>query len=136
MKKYLSVIILIIIFFSFLNFFPCYSQGLSDITNNLKQAGESEGAGFTYTDPRVLIGNIIKAALGLIGIVFVVIVIYGGFLWMTSKGEQDKVKEAKNWIINGAIGIAIILASYAITAFIVSALVSSSAGTQGSLSTP
>lgn len=74
------------------------------------------------TDVRVIIANIIRIALGLLGIVAVVIILIGGFTWMTAGGSEEKVEKAKQWIGYGVVGLAIILAAYAIATFVISSL--------------
>ena len=69
-------------------------------------------------DIRVTIANIIQVALGILGIVALIIVIYGGVRYMTAGGDDAKVTDAKKILINGAIGLAIILSAFAITRFI------------------
>lgn len=69
------------------------------------------------------IGSIIRAALGFLGVVAVVIILFGGFKWMTAGGNEDKVAEAKKLIIAGIIGLAIILSAYAIASFVIEELV-------------
>jgi len=76
------------------------------------------GTGLGSGDIRFLIANIIKTALGLLGIIAVAIVLSAGFLWLTSQGEQDKIEKAKKILLNAVIGLAIILAAYAITVFV------------------
>jgi Zn-dependent protease with chaperone function len=68
------------------------------------------------------ITSIINVALGLLGIIAVVIVLIGGFKWMTAGGNEEKVTEARKLIISGVIGIAIILSAYAIASFVVNRL--------------
>ncbi len=75
-------------------------------------------------DIRVTIARIIRVAMGLLGIVAVVIVLIGGFKWMTAGGNEEQTGEAKQWIFSGVIGLAIILSAYALTNFIISNLVS------------
>jgi len=87
--------------------------------------------GLTTTDIRVTIGRIINAFLGLLGIVAVLIILYAGFLWMTAGGDAGKIETAKKWIINGVIGLIIILSSYAIASFILRAVTGEEAGTPG-----
>jgi len=70
----------------------------------------------------VLIGKFIKLLLTLVGSIFLVLVIYGGFLWMTAGGNEEQVTKAKNMIKSATIGLAIILSAYAITYFVVSKL--------------
>ncbi len=69
-----------------------------------------------------LIGNLIGAALGLLGVILVCIIIYAGFLWMTAQGNDEKVKQAKKMISNAVIGMVLIFAAYAITNFVITAL--------------
>ena len=74
------------------------------------------------------IARIIRVALSLLGIVAVVIIIAGGVRWMTAGGDQDKVSQAKKIILNGTIGLAIILSSYAITQFVINSLLTATTG--------
>ena len=73
-------------------------------------------------DPRTIIGRIINIALGILGTVAVGLVIYGGFVWMTSGGDEEKIGQGKKILKNGAIGLLIILASWAIATFILTKL--------------
>ncbi len=79
--------------------------------------------GLASTDIRITIARILKVAMGLLGIIAVVIILVGGFTWMTAGGNEDKVGEAKKMIFSGIIGLAIILSAYAIANFVVSSLV-------------
>lgn len=92
--------------------------GVSDL-------GLSYGAdtGLASTDIRTTIARIIKVAMSLLGIVAVVIVLIGGFKWMTAGGNDDQVGEAKKWIFSGVIGLAIILSAYALASFVINQLV-------------
>lgn len=73
-------------------------------------------------DIRVTIANIIRVFLGLLGIIAVVIVLYGGYVYMTSAGEPEKIKKAKKILINAFIGLLIILTAFSITQFILGSL--------------
>ncbi|HOZ53201.1 MAG TPA: hypothetical protein PK142_00805 [bacterium] len=64
------------------------------------------------------IGIMIGAVLSFIGVIFMVLIILGGFQWMTARGNEQQVEKAKNLIIQSIIGLIIILSAYAITAFI------------------
>ncbi len=89
-----------------------------------------QGTGLGSGDIRTIIANIIRVALTLLGIIALAIFLYGGYLYMTAAGSEDKVSQARKLMINGVIGIAIILSAYAITSFIISRL-SSATGFQG-----
>ncbi len=85
-------------------------------------------------DIRITIARIIRAALGLLGIIALIIILYGGFVYMTSAGVEDKVSQAKKIMVNGVIGLAIILSALTITQFIFRSLMAatgSGLGTRG-----
>jgi hypothetical protein len=73
-------------------------------------------------DPRIIVGRIIQIILSFLGVIAVVIIMYAGFLWMTSNGEEEKVSRAKNILKNAVIGLIIILSSWGIATFILSRL--------------
>ncbi len=84
--------------------------------------------GLATTDVRLVVARIIRTVLGLLGIIALVIVLYGGFSYMTAGGDDEKVGSAKKILVNGGIGLLIILSSYAITSFVISRLVSATTG--------
>lgn len=83
------------------------------------------------TDPRVIVARIINVALGLIGIILVVLLIYAGFLYMTSAGEKEKIEKALAIIRNAIIGLIIILSAWAITTYVINALLKATQGGGG-----
>jgi hypothetical protein len=85
------------------------------------------GTGLGSKDVRQTIASIINVALGLLGIVAVVIILIGGFEWMTAGGNEEKTGEARNRIFAGIIGLAIILSAYAIAQFVISSLTKATA---------
>lgn len=70
----------------------------------------------------VIIGDIIGAVLAFIGVLFLILTIYGGITWMTAQGNEQQVEKAKQIIIAAVIGLIIVLSAYAITAFVGQAL--------------
>jgi TRAP-type C4-dicarboxylate transport system permease small subunit len=66
-----------------------------------------------------IVGYIINTLLGVLGIVFFVLILIGGFQWMTSGGDESKIKAAKQRMGSAVIGLAIVLTSYAITLFVI-----------------
>ncbi len=76
----------------------------------------------TATDPRVIAARIINITLGFLGIIMLGLILYAGFLWMTSGGDTDKVDRAQKMIRNAIIGAIIILSSWGIATFILSRL--------------
>lgn len=74
------------------------------------------------SDLRTTIARLINVALSLLGVIAVVIILAGGFKWMTAGGNDDKVQEARKMIFSGVIGLAIILSSWAIALFVLNRL--------------
>ena len=90
----------------------------------------AETAGLAGGDITLIIARLIRVVLGTLGVVAVAFVLYGGFLWMTSRGEDLKIKKAKMIMTNALIGLIIVLSSFAIAQFVISRLSSATgAGT-------
>ena len=70
------------------------------------------------------IGKIIGAVLSFVGVIFMVLIVYGGLTWMTASGNEKQVEKAKNLIVQAVIGLVVVLAAYAITKFIGDSLTS------------
>ncbi len=66
----------------------------------------------------VIIGKVLAAALGFLGIIFLGLLLYAGFLWMTSGGETERAKQARTLIANAVAGLIIIFASYVLTSYV------------------
>lgn len=84
-------------------------------------AETAEGTGHTeVADVSVaeMAGIVIQAILALLGVIFLILTIYGGIIWMTAAGNDQRIDKAKKIIINSVIGLVIIVSAYAITAFI------------------
>jgi len=79
-------------------------------------------AGLGSADLTTTIANFIRVGLGFLGIVAVVIILIGGFKWVTAGGEEEKVKKAKKYIMQGLVGLVIVLAAYAIATFALGAI--------------
>lgn len=82
-----------------------------------------DATGLGHVDIRIIVANIIKSALGLLGILAVVLMLYAGYEWMASGGNEEQIGTAKKILINATIGLAIILSAYSIVAFVMTKLV-------------
>lgn len=88
--------------------------------SNTGLSASGGAAGFSMTnDLPTIIGTVIKAALGLVGIIFLVLMVYAGIIWMIARGDEGKVEKAKDTIINSIIGLIIVVGAYAITNFVI-----------------
>ena len=85
--------------------------------------------GLGTKDIREGIMAIVNVLLGFLGIVAVVIILYGGFVWLTSAGNEENVGRAKKIITAGIIGLIIIFVSYAIATFVINQLISATGAT-------
>ncbi|MFA6588297.1 MAG: pilin [Patescibacteria group bacterium] len=74
--------------------------------------------GFTSTDLKATILNVITFVLGLLGLIAVIMILYGGFIWLTAGGNEDKVDSAKKIISSACIGLVVVLLAWAIVNFV------------------
>ncbi|MFA6428550.1 MAG: hypothetical protein WCW02_03345 [Candidatus Buchananbacteria bacterium] len=63
--------------------------------------------------------NAVNWILGLLILIAVIIILVGGFKWMTAGGNDDKISGARQTIVSGIIGLIIVLAAYAIASFVI-----------------
>ena len=94
---------------------------------NTATIGES-GLSTSTTNLKTMIMKVIGIVLGFLGIIAVIIVIVGGFKWMTSGGAEDKTKAARDLIVSGMIGLVIVLIAYTIVHFVSEAFLSTTNG--------
>ncbi len=86
------------------------SYGLNDTAKAAKLNTESSVP--------TIAGNVIGTLLSMISVLFFVLVLYGGILWMTARGSSETTEKALNTIIAATIGIIIIMGAYALTNFV------------------
>jgi len=73
-------------------------------------------------DTEIILAGLITGVLSLLGVVFLLLIIYGGFLWMTAQGNDEQIGKAKKMIISSAIGITIIIFAYVISVVVIELL--------------
>lgn len=122
MKKILSTIF-VLLFFLLLT--PIVQAGLSDaFGSNSMLETVSNKSGFNTSSENTLettISNIITLILSFLGIIFMSLLIYGGFNWMTAGGNDSKIDSSNKLIKQSIIGIIIVFGAYAISYFIINA---------------
>ncbi len=79
--------------------------------------------GLGTTDLREGIMSIVQVMFGFLGVLAIIIMLYGGFTWLISGGSEDKIRQAKKIISAGIIGLVIIFISYAISSFVITQLI-------------
>lgn len=103
---------------------PALAQvgGTTDEQGSLGLGTIQTEAGFGQKNLYATVGSLIRVALSLLGVVAIVIILLGGFKWMTAAGNEEKVGDAKKLLIAGVIGMLIILSAFAITTFVLGSL--------------
>jgi len=111
-------------------FIPNFSvaQAYEDtgLTQVLKNSGPAGTVLESINSPEDKITSIIGTILSFVGVAFLILMIYGGILWMTSRGNATQIDKAKGILINGIIGLVIVIFAYAITAYIGNTITGSS----------
>lgn len=107
----------------FMYMLPTHAQGLKNANKQLKDIGDASGID-TSQDVGIVAGGIISAALSLVGIIFLILMVYAGFLWMTARGDSSQIDKAKQIIVSSMIGLVVTLSAYAITAFVTGSVAS------------
>ncbi|MBI5728395.1 MAG: hypothetical protein HY984_01425 [Candidatus Magasanikbacteria bacterium] len=93
------------------------SAQLDKALGNLETTAEKQ-AGYKERKIENVVGQVINAALTLVGIIFLIFMVYAGYLWMTARGEQEPIDKAKKILYGTIIGLIITLSAYAITVFV------------------
>jgi hypothetical protein len=74
--------------------------------------------GLSGADIRDIVARIIQVALGLLGILALVIILYAGFLYLTDGGKAEQATKAKTLLLQGMIGLTVVLMAYTIVLFL------------------
>ena len=69
--------------------------------------------------PEEIIGKAINAVLGIVGSLALVMFIYGGIVWMTAAGNDQRVQRGKDTLLWAVIGLVVIFSSYALVRFVI-----------------
>jgi predicted permease len=122
-KKFKNILVIFFsVVFSLILVSPVFAQ-----LQELQKTGWEAGYAVTNNPPETFLattaGKIIAIALGFLGIILVILFIYGGFLWMTAGGNEEQIKKAKNILKNATIGLIITATAYAISYFVVDQLI-------------
>jgi hypothetical protein len=106
---------------------PIYAQegGSYDFQEQSGLKSAADAAGFETENPATIddfISQAIFMLLSFVGVIFIILIIYGGVTYMTAHGNEEKVKKAMGIIMNGLIGLIVTLASYSVAYFILNNL--------------
>jgi cytochrome bd-type quinol oxidase subunit 2 len=116
-KRTIFILLTSIFLFSVLAVTPLMAA--IDLTSAITQLGTA--AQFADTTPSLaqIVGGIIRIFLGLLGVLFMVYIVVGGFMWMTAKGNEEQITKAKAIITGSIAGLIAILISYALSVYVI-----------------
>lgn len=104
------------------SFNPPANRAMDTLANTAVGAGiinSANSAPTTY----VIVGKIISIVLSFLGVVFLVLIIYAGIIWLTAQGNPENIKKATGIMTQAAIGLAIVLGAYLITNFVIAQII-------------
>jgi len=117
--------LLLLLFLSLLLSLPyfVFASTTPSVSENspLQKMQKVAESSYETADPSSLMtyaGQFISIILGLLGIIFICLLVYAGFNWMTAAGDSDDVKKAKLTIRTSVIGLVITISAYAIWRFV------------------
>ncbi len=103
---------------------PPVLSGLNDAADAANLLGKDkeykDASSTTLVQNKV--GYFLNIIISFVGMLFFLLMLYGGFLFMTSAGDTGTLKKAKGYMIYSAIGVIVIVLSYAGTNFIIATL--------------
>lgn len=112
-----------LLFLSLIPLIALHAAVLTPAGTGLPETAANAGYQTRGTSVPQFVGVVVNAALGIIGVVFLVLIVYGGMLWMLSEGDETKVGSARGLIFHSIIGLILVLSAYAITSFVVGSLI-------------
>ncbi len=117
MKNIIKQILVLIVLIGFLvlPYFVFAQSPLDRMKNVATEGGFAEAKETTLSE---VLGVAVNAFLSLLGVIFIILMLIGGYHWMTAAGSQEKVDKAINTIRRAIIGLIIVVGSYAIWNFI------------------
>ncbi|MDD4271235.1 MAG: pilin [Patescibacteria group bacterium] len=134
-KKYFKIILLVwLVAFIML---PHLVSADNAALGKLQDVSMTEGG---YQDASgdklfTIINTVISGALSILGVVFLILMVYAGYNWMMARGEEEKVTKAKETITRAIVGIIIVVAAYAISIFVMDKLAAGTLNGGGSANT-
>ena len=123
MKKIISFFILLLALLAVANHAFAQSDALQGLDATIKGTGLDK-AGSGQAGVAKIIAIVINVLLTSVGVILLLLLIYAGIMWMTAQGDDKKIKDARDTIKNAILGLIVVLAAYAITAFVMSRILS------------
>ena len=94
-------------------------KGLQGALGLINIFGTKAGFPETNDEPEVVVGKIIQGALVVIGVIFGILIVYAGYLWMIARSNEEMIKKAIETLQTAVIGFIVVVGAYAITSYVV-----------------
>lgn len=98
------------------------AQNLTSAIDNMNKTGNAAGYMTEDANAITIISAVVSTVISLLGVVFIGLMIYGGFIWMTARGNEERVTKAKDLMTAAVIGLIIVMMAYAISYFVISSI--------------
>lgn len=95
---------------------PNLNNAFGDVLKNIATVGGYQVNGDIKLESTL--STVIRGILSALGIIFLILIIYSGLMWMTAGGNETKAGKAQNIITQAIIGLIIVVAAYAISYFV------------------
>lgn len=128
LNKKIKFVILSVVFIltasaaSAANLQDAFKTGDGSSDDPLDKTAQEAGYDTGQTGVNPIISTVIQVALSFLGVIFLILIIYGGILWMTAGGNQEKLSKAHSLIRSAIIGLIIVVGAYAISWFVISTM--------------
>ena len=116
-KKIKNILILfILIIILILPYFVFANPAIDGLTGIRVDSGYQEADDTSMSE---ILGMAVNGFLSILGIIFIILMLYGGHAYMTAGGDESKVTKSSDIIRRAIIGLIIVVGSYAIWAFVI-----------------
>ena len=102
----------------------------------LEKAGYAPAGAQGGNDIRTILAGLIQVALSFVGVIFFLVILYGGYLWLTAGGNEEQVKKARTYILRAVVGFVIVLLALIITRTVAGILTESATAPAGEVTSP
>lgn len=99
-----------------------YPAGAVNVFDTCSQGGNSGTAvcrASGTANAQNIVSNIISLLLWIIGVVSVIMIVIGGFKYVTSSGDSNKIQSAKNTILYSIIGLVVAIVGQGVVLYVV-----------------
>jgi len=91
---------------------PTYAQ--VDIGKEFLFGGKGVGDADRFPDLGTFLGGVVNVVIGLAGVVFFIMLVWGGIRYISARGDEKAVSDARGTLTSAVIGLLIVVSSFAI----------------------